>query len=203
MMSAASIPPVPLSPTATITTEVSMSVISVMPETGLLPTMAMALAATVVNRNAMTATSTMPIRANIRLPSITPNQKKRNVIIMVTMEPTAIILNEMSRWVRSCALLSLLLPFISLAASDTAPFIMPHDLMIPMIPAMAIPPIPMLLPYERNISSGLICPTAVLIDGSQALSTESGNSSAMPGTISHHTESEPRQIIKAYFRPTI
>ena len=46
----ASIPPEPFKPTATITTEARIKVISVIPLTGLLPTMAMALAATVVNR---------------------------------------------------------------------------------------------------------------------------------------------------------
>ena len=47
-----------------------------MPLTGLLPTMAMALAATVVNRNAMTATTKMPIKAWLKL-CTTPNQKNR------------------------------------------------------------------------------------------------------------------------------
>ena len=73
MMRAATMPAVPLRPTATITTEARMSVISVMPDTGLLPTMAMALAATVVKRKAMTVTSRMPMTAKSRLPFITPN----------------------------------------------------------------------------------------------------------------------------------
>ena len=139
-------PPVPFMPTATITTEARMSVISVMPETGLVPTIAMAFAATVVNRKAMTATNSMPTTAKRRLPSITPNQKKRNVTMMVTTEPTAINLKEMSRWVRNSSLSALGVPFISLAASETALFMMPHDLIMPMMPAMAIPPMPMLLP---------------------------------------------------------
>lgn len=37
------------------------------------------------------------------------------------------------------------LPPISLAASPTALLMMPQDLIMPMMPAMAIPPIPMLL----------------------------------------------------------
>ena len=123
-----------------------MRVMSVIPDTGLLPTMAMAFAATVVKRKAMTVTSRMPTMANRMLPSITPNQKKRNVTIMVTIEPTAMILNEMSRWVRSCSLLAELPPFISLAARPTALRMIPHDLMMPIIPAMAMPPMPMLLP---------------------------------------------------------
>ena len=146
MMSAASIPPVPFIPTATITTEARMRVISVIPDTGLLPTMAMALAATVVNRNAINATSRMPTMAKRRLPSITPNQKKRNVMRMVAIEPMAMILNEMSRCVRGTSAVVSPFPFISLAASDTALLMMPQLLMMPMIPAMAMPPIPMLLP---------------------------------------------------------
>ena len=54
--SAAVMPVVPLRPTLTNTSDARISVISVMPETGLVPTMAMALAATVVKRNAMTKT---------------------------------------------------------------------------------------------------------------------------------------------------
>ena len=117
-----------------------------MPDTGLEPTMAMALAATVVNRKAMTATSKMPTAANNMLPSITPSQKNRNTRARVTIEPTAIILNEMSRRVRSCPLSTLALPFISFAARLTAPRTMPHDFTMPMMPAIAMPPIPMLLP---------------------------------------------------------
>ena len=72
-------------------------------------TIAMALAATVVKRKAMAATSRMAIMAKRRLPSITPNQKKRKVTRMVTSEPIAIILKEMSRWVRFTFSLALIL----------------------------------------------------------------------------------------------
>ena len=137
-------PPGPFRPTATITTEAKMSVIRVIPETGFEPTIAMALAATVVKRKAMAATSRMAIMAKRRFPSITPNQKKRKVTRMVTSEPIAIILKEMSRWVRFTFSSTSLLPFSSLAARPTALLIMPQLLMMPMIPAMAIPPIPML-----------------------------------------------------------
>ena len=59
---AATIPSGPFNPTATITTEARINVINVMPDTGLVPTMAMAFAATVVNRNAIPATNTMATR---------------------------------------------------------------------------------------------------------------------------------------------
>ena len=51
-------PCAPLSPTATKMPLAMMSVINVIPLTGLLPTIAMALAATVVNKNAITVTTT-------------------------------------------------------------------------------------------------------------------------------------------------
>ena len=51
------LPEVPLMPTATNMAEATIRVMRVMPETGLVPTMAIALAATVVNRNAMTVTT--------------------------------------------------------------------------------------------------------------------------------------------------
>ena len=146
MMRAATMPAVPLRPTATITTEARMSVMSVMPDTGLLPTMAMALAATVVKRKAMTATRATPTRAKSRLPSITPAQKNTKMAMMVAAEPMAMTLKGRSRSVRGTLRAACLPPFISRAASATAPFIMPHDFIMPMMPAMAMPPMPMLLP---------------------------------------------------------
>ena len=56
IMSAASIPALPVSPAATRITEARIRVISVMPETGFVPTVAIACAETVVNRNEITST---------------------------------------------------------------------------------------------------------------------------------------------------
>ena len=56
-------PEVPLIPTPTNMAEATISVISVMPDTGFVPTMAMALAATVVNRKAITVTTTQATSA--------------------------------------------------------------------------------------------------------------------------------------------
>ena len=164
-------PPGPFKPTATITTLARISVISVMPETGLLPTMAIALAATVVKRKAITATSSMPTTAKSRLPFITPSQKKPNVSRITAMLPMAIILNEMSRCVRLTSAMLPPLPFNSFEARPTAPLMMPQLLMIPSTPAMAIPPMPMLRAYALKISSGLISPTAVVMAGSHMLRT--------------------------------
>ena len=56
-------PDVPLRPIATKIADAIISVISVMPDTGLEPTMAIALAATVVKRNAITTTTSQATRA--------------------------------------------------------------------------------------------------------------------------------------------
>ena len=143
IIKAATMPPVPLRPTATITTEARMRVISVIPDTGFEPTMAMALAATVVKRKAMTATRRMPTMAKRRLPCITPNQKKRNVTTMVRSAPPAMIFMGRSRCVRctdsACCAES------TPRTSFTACTMMERLFQMPMMPAMAIPPMPMLL----------------------------------------------------------
>ena len=142
---AATIPLAPFKPTATNTTDANISVIRVIPDTGLLPTMAIAFAATVVKRKAITATSKIPTTAKKRL-CITPNQKKTKTTSNVTKEPIAIILNEMSFCVLITSFWSLEPPFSSFVAKLTAFFMMFHDLIMPIIPAIAIAPIPMLLP---------------------------------------------------------
>ena len=53
---AATIPVAPFKPTATITTDAKIKVIKVIPDTGLVPTIAIALAATVVKRKEIPAT---------------------------------------------------------------------------------------------------------------------------------------------------
>jgi len=73
-------PEVPFRPIATKMAEAMIRVISVIPLTGLEPTIAIALAATVVKRNAMTVTTTHATAACQNVP-ITPSQKKRNVTI--------------------------------------------------------------------------------------------------------------------------
>ena len=96
IMRAASMPAEPFKPTATITTLANINVISVIPDTGLLPTMAIALAATVVKRKAMTVTSSIPTTANKMFPCITPVQKKMKVSNNTTILPMAIILKLIS-----------------------------------------------------------------------------------------------------------
>ena len=195
MMSAATMPPVPFSPTATITTLASINVISVMPETGFEPTMAIAFAATVVNRNAMTAVRMIATSANSRLPSITPNQKNRNVSTRVMPAAIAIKRNGKSASATAPdAFPSAPVPFV---ASPTALLMTPHDLMMPIMPAIAIAPIPILLPYDTKICSGDISPTAVVILGFHWFNTVSEKMNAMPGTTSHQTNSEPSVIISA------
>ena len=138
-------PDVPFKPTATMMTEARMRVMSVIPLTGLEPTMAMALAATVVKRKVMTATSRIATRLKRNTPPITSHWKKRKVAISATMMPSATLRMGMSRWVRSTSAPSVFLLPISEAASFTAPTMSFQLLTIPITPAMAIPPIPMLL----------------------------------------------------------
>ena len=77
---------------------------------------------------------------------------------MVTAEP-------------SPAICPLVLPTVSppaspaFAASPTALLMTPHDLMIPIMPAIAMAPIPIDLPYDVKICSGDISPTAVEMAG--------------------------------------
>ena len=67
----ATMPEGPFNPTATITTDARINVIRVMPDTGLVPTIAIALAPTVVNRNEIPATSRIATSVCTRLPCIT------------------------------------------------------------------------------------------------------------------------------------
>ena len=71
------------------------------------------------------------------------------------------------------------------------------------MPAMAMPPMPILLAYSAKMVSGDIEPTVCVIAGFQAFNTWSPHSIAMPGTMIIHTASEPAQIMAAYFNPTI
>ena len=110
--------------------------------TGLEPTIAMALAATVVNRNAMIPTMRTPVTACQTL-STTPNAKKPNTTSRVTTIPMTTIFIEMSLCVlmTSASAPSFFL-VNSLAASPRADFITPNDFTMPTIPAVAMPPIP-------------------------------------------------------------
>ena len=76
-------PEVPLSPIATNIADAMISVIKVIPDTGLEPTIAMALAATVVNRNAITVTTIHATNACQKV-WMTPTQKKHNTAISAT-----------------------------------------------------------------------------------------------------------------------
>ena len=162
----------------------------------------MALAATVVNRKAIPATNKMATMLCNMFPCITSKKKKTEISRMVKIEPKAIIFIERSFCVR-ITLVSTFLPPISLDANPTALLMIPHERTIPMTPAMAIPPIPILLAYSLKISSGDISLTVCVKAGFQAFSTWSPNNIDIPGTITSHTTNEPAQMMAAYFRPTI
>ena len=88
-------------------------------------------------------------------------------------------------------------PPISFAASETAPDMSLRLLTIPMIPAIAIPPIPMLLAYLK------ICSAEAIAAVTPSCTSTLGKMKAMPGTITHQTRAEPQQMMKAYLSPTM
>ena len=112
-------PDVPLRPMATNMPEAMMRVMRVMPLTGLLPTMAMALAATVVKRKAMTVTTSHATSACQKVP-MTPIQKKSRTPMRATALIYTMCFIEMSRCQRTILLSSLLPPRSSRAARPTA-----------------------------------------------------------------------------------
>ena len=80
-------PELPFRPTATSTSAVIIRVMMVIPLTGLLPTMAMALAATVVKRKAITATITRATRACQTFSTTPPKAKKAKRTSSATTMP--------------------------------------------------------------------------------------------------------------------
>ena len=142
MISAAAIPALPLSPTAISTTDAMISVISVIPLTGLEPTMAMAFAATVVNRKAITPTITRPTSACQTFSTTPPKAKNAKMAIRAMAIPNTMFFMGMSSSVRATFSAPFLSPLNSLTASPRADFITPKDFIMPMIPAVAIPPMP-------------------------------------------------------------
>ena len=141
MISAAVMPAVPLSPALTSISELRISVISVMPDTGFVPTIAMALAATVVNRNEMTKTMAIAMPAWSQLSS-SPKRKKMNVVASTAISTERISFIGMSRWVRSAVSAPARRPRSSVTASPSACRMMFDERTMPMTPAIAIPPIP-------------------------------------------------------------
>ena len=115
MTRAAVIPAVPFRPTLTSTSDERMSVMSVMPDTGFEPTMAMALAATVVNKKAITKTiSTATIVCSQLFNR--PNWKKTSTQMSVAQRIVRMVFIVRSCCVRSGALVAAFLP----PSSDTA-----------------------------------------------------------------------------------
>ncbi|GFI58946.1 hypothetical protein IMSAG025_02410 [Muribaculaceae bacterium] len=91
----ATMPEVPLSPIETNIAEATIRVISVMPDTGLEPTIAIAFAATVVKRNAMTVTTSHATSACQKV-CMTPNQKNTNTAIRASAMKKTTCFMEMS-----------------------------------------------------------------------------------------------------------
>ena len=119
-------------------------VIRVMPLTGFEPTMAMALAATVVNRKEITATIRRPTRACQMLLTTPPKAKKAKIASRAMTMPQTMVFIGRSSSVR--AGFSSAVPGLrrnSLTARLAADLMTPKDLTMPMMPAVAMPPMPM------------------------------------------------------------
>ena len=139
---AATMPPLPFNPQAASTIAVMISVMMVMPLTGLVPTMAIALAATVVKRKAITATISSPTRACQTVFTTPPKAKNAKTASSATEMPNTTVRIERSSSVRSGLACAPPLRENSLTAMPTADLITLDDLMMPMMPAVAMPPIP-------------------------------------------------------------
>ena len=144
---APTMPLVPFMPTATKTTLATISVMSVIPDTGFEPTIAMALAATVVKRKEMMVTTRKATIACQKLCS-TPTKKKTKVQTKATEIAiiSSFILRSFSVRRMDFFSVSTDLPPSSFFASPTALLITPQERTIPIIPAIAMAPIPMLRP---------------------------------------------------------
>ena len=142
-ISAVTIPAVPFKPTAAKMKEERISVIIVIPDTGLLPTVAMAVAATVVNRKAKMKTISRPTITCVTFIWSPPKAKKMPITTNKPRKPKRMIFIEMSRCVRStccCGLSAAALLPLKIVPIEV--LMTPADLMTPRMPAMAMPPIP-------------------------------------------------------------
>ena len=74
---------------------------------------------------------------------------------------------------------------------------------MPMMPAVAIPPIPICLAYSRKIWSGLISAMVELMPVPIRSITQSPQMRFIAGMMTSHTRKLPQQMMKAYFRPTM
>ena len=150
MRSAASIPALPDNPASTRNTEVRIRVIRVMPDTGLVPTVAIARAATVVNRNEMTMTTASAMkRESFVAPGCedrTPKRKKSHAARAVARMPPMTSPRGRSRSVRVAAT-GATLRFRRRKSSVTPmanAFAMTRqERRMPMMPAAAMAPMPM------------------------------------------------------------
>ena len=201
---AATIPALPLRPVTTRTRAVMIRVMMVIPLTGLVPTIAIALAATVVNRKEITATMARPIRACHTVFTTPPRAKNAKTARREIAMPHTTLFMGMSCWVRSVSTTATPGFFLnSPAARPTALLITPALLMMPIIPATAMPPMPMCLAYSLNIRSADISETVCVIPVPMRSMTCPPQMRFKSGIITNHTRKEPQQITNAYLSPTI
>ncbi len=167
-----------------------------MPDTGLVPTMAMARAATVVNRNEMPATTARPAKAWPMPTPGTMNQKKQNTASRVMIRPEVTMFIGRSRCVRSTTPPAADLAAAPPAASLKAPRMMLRLFHTPIRPLIAIAPMPTGRTKLRKIMS--------VSRPSRASRRYSVPEIVTPlprmpiiGVMTHHDRNEPQAMIRA------
>ena len=89
------------------------------------------------------------------------------------------------------------------AASPTADFMTPNDLMMPMMPAVAMPPIPMCRAYSLKIWSADMSPMVCVMPEFMRSMTCPPQMRFISGMMTSQTRKLPQQIMNAYFSPTM
>ena len=92
---------------------------------------------------------------------------------------------------------------ISFTARENADLMTPRDLRMPMMPAVAMPPIPIGLAYVENISSALIDATEAVRPVFIRSITLSPPKRLISGISTNQTRKLPQQMMREYFNPII
>ena len=117
--------------------------------------------------------------------------------------PQTMVFIGISSWVRSEEAAAAPLRLNSPTARPTALLMTPALLMMPMTPAVAMPPMPIWRAYSLKIWSADISETVVVMPIFIRSITSPPQMRFIRGMIISQTRKEPQHIMKAYFKPTI
>ena len=126
-----------------------------MPDTGLEPTMAIALAATVVKRKAIAVTTSHATRACQKV-LITPIQKNISTAVSASAMKKHDVFHRNIRLPAHGFAVRCIATKVRVRRRPTAPRMIDHDFTMPMMPAIAMPPIPIMRAWSENMASGLM-----------------------------------------------